>query len=955
MPGKWLRSIQLDFNLNKIAIIGTSALFPGSSTLDGFWENLMAKKDLTGSATKEDLGVDSAVLFEKEKGVADTLYSIRGGYIRNFEFEPNGYHLAADFLNKQDKLHKWSLYTAKEALAHAGYPVNSDALNRCGLILGNLSFPTSTSRANLSSLYTKSLEKGIQYLLERPDFKIPDSEQQIAGLDKSASELIDKALGLQGRFYELDAACATSLYAIKLACDELISGKSDLMLAGAVSASDQLFIHMGFSIFHAYAQEDQKFVPFDKNSSGLVSSEGAGMVVLKRLEDAQRDNDNIIGVITGIGLSNDGRGKFLLSPNPKGQKLAFERAYKDNKLDPADTSYLECHATGTPLGDTTEINSIADFFGANNATPWLGSVKSNMGHLLTAAGMTGLLKVLMAMQKEIIPPNINLKDPIQPDNDWEGAKNMLTSQTAWTNTHKQAGINSFGFGGTNAHLIVENSSKSNSQATVKNNTPQAMAIVGMDAHFGGCKDIKEFTETIYTGKQHFIPLPKTRWKGLENGLTSNTSISNYKGAFIKEFEIDLLRYKIQPKEAESLHPQQALLLKVTDNAILNSGLKPSANVAVLIAMETELAMHQCVARWDSIWQVKEALKQQNIILSKDEEEALNTLCKNGLHARQGVPTPSEFTSFIGNLMASRVSALWDFNGPSFTISAGDNSVLKALEVAQFMLSNNEVDAVVIGAVDFSGGIESIQTRVAKNPLNLSDKPSISLNSKDEGWLIGEGAGAIVLKKETDSKKDVSYAIINEISAAKSLLNTGYLELASTGIKEEDQAEQDEILSLNTNSDVALGAIKANIGHTYAASGMASLIKTTICLYNKFIPAVPNWHAPENVESYREKRFYFPTSSRPWILKKGITQRLASINSKSGIKIQLAEASHPDAKNNVFNTTTKLIPISGNNEAELNTKLKELLLTIKSEEDVTILANSYYSNHKKENSACTVIL
>jgi len=134
-------------------------------------------------------------------------------------------------------------------------------------------------------------------------------------------------IGLKGTNFDLDAACASSLYAIKMACDELLIGKADMMLAGAVCSSDQLFIHMGFSILHAYAGHDHKYSPLDKDSAGLVSSEGAGMILMKRLSDAEKDGDNIIGVISGIGLSNDGGGKYLLSPNPKGQTLAYERAY----------------------------------------------------------------------------------------------------------------------------------------------------------------------------------------------------------------------------------------------------------------------------------------------------------------------------------------------------------------------------------------------------------------------------------------------------------------------------------------------------------------------------------------------------------------------------------------------------------------------------------------------------
>ena len=199
-------------------------------------------------------------------------------------------------MRKQDKLFQWSLYIAKEALIESGYYQRKEHLKKCGLILGNLSFPTSSSHQLISDIYCHSLETNIQKLLKSPEFRIKDHQQvppENEVLEYTPSEMVSKALALGKTHYALDAACATSLYAIKLACDELQTGKADMMLAGAVCASDQLFIHMGFSIFHAYAPMDQKFVPFDAESAGLVSSEGAGMVVLKRLEDAERDGDKV--------------------------------------------------------------------------------------------------------------------------------------------------------------------------------------------------------------------------------------------------------------------------------------------------------------------------------------------------------------------------------------------------------------------------------------------------------------------------------------------------------------------------------------------------------------------------------------------------------------------------------------------------------------------------------------
>ena len=433
-----------------------SSLFPGSKTLQEFWNNLIEKKDLTGIATKEDFGADPELFFRKEKGILDTCYSLRGGYIRGFKFDSTEF--GRDDLAQLDQSYQWGLFVAKEALKHAGYWNDEAALEQCGVIFGNLSFPTTSSHKILAPVYTKALEKGLKKLFKADDFHIPATEYDIPQnnpIEGDVSELVKKVIGLKGTNFDLDAACASSLYAIKLACDELITGKAGMMLAGAVCASDQLFIHIGFSIFHAYAPHDKKYAPLDRNSSGLVSSEGAGMVLLKRLSDAERDNDQIIGVISGIGLSNDGEGKFLLSPNPKGQTIAFERAYQ-NGISKNATTYIECHATGTPLGDVTEINSLETFFGDLPEKVRLGSVKSNMGHMLTAAGMPGLIKVLLSMEHELIPPGINLDEPIQSEKKWFNREQIIESPLKWENKHKQAGINSFGFGGTNAHLVVEN-------------------------------------------------------------------------------------------------------------------------------------------------------------------------------------------------------------------------------------------------------------------------------------------------------------------------------------------------------------------------------------------------------------------------------------------------------------------------------------------------------------------
>ena len=949
---------------NKIAIIGSSGLFPGSSTLEEFWQNLEREKDLTSLSTAEDFGADPAIFFNPDKGVVDKCYALRGGYIRDFNFDPNGYKLAPEFLAKQDKLYQWSLYVAKEALKDSGYLDNEKVKAACGLILGNLSFPTSSSHKLLSSVYTKVMEEQVNDILDKDDFKIkahhgekPDSKV----LEYLPSEMVSKALGLKGGHFALDAACATSLYAIKLACDELLTGKTDLMLAGAVCASDQLFIHMGFSIFHAYAPAHEKFVPLDKNSAGLVSSEGAGMVVLKRLADAERDGDNILAVVGGIGLSNDGKGKFLLSPNPKGQRLAFERAYKQYKNLPQDTSYLECHATGTPLGDVTEMNSISDFFEQYNTKPLLGSVKSNMGHLLTAAGMTGLLKVLLAMQKNVIPPNINLEEPVEASNGFIGLDQMITKNTPWSDSFKQAGINSFGFGGTNAHMIVQNYQVEKTSATQKDIPLKSLSILGMDAHFGNCSSLQSFYESIYFGKQHFIDLPSARWKGME---ASKSLLKSFgfesgkapKGAYISDFEIDLFRYKIQPKEAETLEPQQALILKVADQAIKDAGLQEGQNVAVLVAMESELAIHHYLARWDVSWQIKESLKAQNIELDEAQIEALENICKDGVYFREGAQTPSQHTSFVGNIMASRIAALWDFTGPAFTVSCGENSVFKALEIAQNLLSLGEVDAVVLGGVDFSGGLENVLLRNQKERVNQNADPSISYNDKDSGWLIGEGAGAIVLKA-SDTTIEKVYAVIDELTESKLLEDSTYVELAATGFQKVDILEESYLLSQRPDHQIALGSVQSNIGNTFAASGIAAIIKTALSLKHKFIPPVPNWEKPVVGSIFHQSPYYFPAAARPWILPSLIDDRKATVLGLDSKQVRLREVKVDKLEDpkGQFAWAPAIFLLKGLDEVDLLQQLAALEIAIETEHSIAVLSKQFYTSFKAKKGKYTIVL
>ncbi|MGS0728138.1 beta-ketoacyl [acyl carrier protein] synthase domain-containing protein, partial [Shewanella sp. 0m-11] len=309
-------------------------------------------------------------------------------------------------------------------------------------------------------------------------------------------------------------------------------GKADIMLAGAVSGADPFFINMGFSIFHAYPDHGVS-VPFDASSKGLFAGEGAGVLVLKRLEDAERDNDKIYAVVSGVGLSNDGKGQFVLSPNPKGQVKAFERAYAASDIAPKDIEVIECHATGTPLGDKIELTSMETFFEdklEGSDAPLIGSAKSNLGHLLTAAGMPGIMKMIFAMKEGFLPPSINISDAISSPKKLFGKPTLPSMVQGWpdkpSNNHfgvrtRHAGVSVFGFGGCNAHLLLESyngkgtvvtQAEQATQPTKPARQAQPLKVVGLASHFGPLSSINALNNAVTQNGNGFIELPKKRWK-----------------------------------------------------------------------------------------------------------------------------------------------------------------------------------------------------------------------------------------------------------------------------------------------------------------------------------------------------------------------------------------------------------------------------------------------------------
>src|SRR5262245_8498759 len=361
-----------------IAVVGLAGRFPGAgSDLDKFWSNVRGGVDWSGEVPAGGW----LLLPERGHGPGgpqpDAVVSTRGYFLDPFAPDLTGFDIPGEFVASLDPL----FHLVLDVGGRAWRSCRTTALDRrkVGVVLGNICLPTDRSndlcREYLGGPFREALPKSP---------KTHPLNRYVAGLPAG---VLAKALGFGLGTFTLDAACASSLYAIKLAVDELVSGRADAMLAGGCSRPDALYTQMGFAQLRALSPTG-RCSPFDARGNGLVVGEGAGVFVLKRLEDAIRDGDRVLGVIAGIGLSNDVEGG-LLAPASEGQLRAMRAAYRQAGWRPDEIGLIECHATGTPVGDAVEFQSLQALWGDYPGEPGrcvIGSVKSTVGHLLTGAG-----------------------------------------------------------------------------------------------------------------------------------------------------------------------------------------------------------------------------------------------------------------------------------------------------------------------------------------------------------------------------------------------------------------------------------------------------------------------------------------------------------------------------------------------------------------------------------------
>ncbi|MGW7005091.1 SDR family NAD(P)-dependent oxidoreductase [Streptomyces sp. NPDC054933] len=438
-----------------IAVIGMACMFPQAPDTPRFWANVVGGADAITEVPAERW---DAALYYSADGGPGTTPSKWGGFLPRIPFDPLGYGIPPSALGSIEPVQLLALETARRALADAGYEEGGRAFDRSrtSVVFGAEAGSDLSSASVLGALLPAFLGKVPEAIAEQLPRLTEDSFPGM--LANVISGRIANRLDLGGANFTVDAACASSLAALDVACKELVAGSSDLALCGSADLHNGINDYLLFASSHALSPSGRSR-PFDASADGIALGEGVACLVLKRLVDAERDGDRIYAVVKGVGSASDGRSLGLTAPRREGQRAALERAYRAAGVGPAEVGLVEAHGTGTVVGDRTELAALSEVFEQAGAAPGscaLGSVKSQIGHTKCAAGLAGLIKTAMALHTGVKPPTLHLTLP-NPAWRSDGSPFVFHTQVrpwAAPPSERVAGVSAFGFGGTNFHVVL---------------------------------------------------------------------------------------------------------------------------------------------------------------------------------------------------------------------------------------------------------------------------------------------------------------------------------------------------------------------------------------------------------------------------------------------------------------------------------------------------------------------
>ena len=500
------RSVPGDVVSFDVAIIGMACMFPGAGDLQAYWHNILNKVDSIEEIPVKRWNWELYYDPKSNGDGKDKVNSKWGGFIPDTLFDPLEFGMPPNTIYSIEPLQLLLLKCVRSALDDSGYLTRSFDRSKTAVIIG------AGGEAELAQAYSfRSALPGLfgeraPSILAEIGAAVPDwSADTLPGvLMNVAAGRIANRFDLGGSNYSIDAACASSLAALKAGFLELKSGESDMVVVGGADTIMNPYSYTCFSKTGTLSPTGRSR-PFDTGADGIVLSEGVAAILIKKLDDAVRDDDRIYAVIRGVSSSSDGKAKGMATPRPEGQVMALRRAYEQAGVSPSTLGLVEAHGTGTGVGDRSECEALNEVFIDSKMGPKecaLGSVKSMIGHPKRVAGLAALIKTALSLHHKVLPPTINVENPISEVSSPESPLYLNSDLRPWMNGKghpRRAGVSSFGFGGTNFHAVLEEHKSPSREGLIEpalREWPSEAMIIKGESRSGLLKKIEALQETI---------------------------------------------------------------------------------------------------------------------------------------------------------------------------------------------------------------------------------------------------------------------------------------------------------------------------------------------------------------------------------------------------------------------------------------------------------------------------
>ncbi|MBP7496330.1 MAG: acyltransferase domain-containing protein, partial [Bacteroidales bacterium] len=863
---------------DEIAVIGIAGIYPDAANVEEFWQNILAKKYSIIEIPKERF--DSELYYDKDHKAEDKSYSHIAGVVKDFEFDYKRFGYTKEEAKYIGRSQKMILQTAMDAVKDAGYDRDKSLpKSRTGVVIGDCLGSEFIER------HHKYFFPEIKYYLEQlEEFNKLKSGEKEALLNSIKQEIekdylddklenilvsvnsarIAKHLKIEGSNYTVDAACATSFIAIDCAIKSLLSYENDCMIAGGISANLAPELFVGFCKMNGLS-DDGSF-PFDVRSNGFVMGEGAGVLLLKRMKDAIRDKDKIHAIIKAVGASSDGKGKAIAAPNSDGQGYALKRCFEKIKtaISFDDIDYIEAHGTSTLAGDAAEIHTIKTVYKTSHPIG-ISSVKSQIGHLLSGAGAAGITKVIFAIKNKTLPPNGQFKN-LSENIKLESPFYIIEEAAEWKSAEgrsRKAAVSSFGFGGINTHIIVEEYTAGYKR--LKRNifanpdydfNDNRIVVAGAGCLLPDATNTAQFWANLESGKVSLYDIPEERFHNdyYSKETDPRFNIPKIKAGIIRNFKFNSIKYKLPPATIKLIDKHQLYAIEAAAQAIEQSGIQSQLikgnRVGVIMGNTMSGENFYEIGARIRLYAVIRAIKNTGLLAGETKGIIAEKL---GLAVRKRFPKSTEdtFPGYITNLISGRIANIFNCNGSNFAVDSASASSAQSISLAIRGLKNKDFDFVITGGVD-SNMTPSVNKGLQSWGL-LSKGENKPFSKEGGGINPAEGAVVFVLTTLKQAKeknlniiaeiKDIKIsssssaqmltspdkaAYIKSISELykENALRVGelnYLELYAAGISLFDLLELQCVNKVFSNK-IYSGSLKANIGYLKSAHPAAVMLK-----------------------------------------------------------------------------------------------------------------------------------